>query len=78
MLDESVMTTFSHQQQETQTYNDMLRISLVSGLHTPRSSCSKLEMRATPDPAKIKIDMEGEKMRTKKSVSRVTARICIF
>lgn len=34
----------------------MLRISLLSGLHTPRSSCSKLEMRATPEPAKIKID----------------------
>lgn len=46
---------------ETQTHNDMLRISLVSGLHTPRSSCSKLEMRATPDPAKIKIDSGGKK-----------------
>lgn len=54
-------------QKDTQTYNDMLRISLVSGLHTPRSSCSKLEMRATPDPAKIKIDVE--KMRTKKPVT---------
>lgn len=42
---------FPHQQQET--YNDMLRISLVSGLQTPLSSCSKLEMRATPDPAQI-------------------------
>lgn len=51
---------FSRPQQETQTYNDMLRISLVSGLHTPRSSCSKLEMRATPDPAQIKID-KGKK-----------------
>lgn len=38
---------------ETQTYNDMLRISLVSGLQMPRSSCSKLDIRATPDPGKI-------------------------
>lgn len=35
---------------EKETYNDMLRISLVSGLHTPRNSCSKFDMRATPDP----------------------------
>lgn len=41
-------TTFQHQ-----TYNDMLRISLVSGLQMPRSSCSKLDIRATPDPGKI-------------------------
>lgn len=32
------------------THKDMCRISLVSGFQTPRSSCSKLDMRATPEP----------------------------
>lgn len=54
------------------TYNDMLRISLVSGLHTPRSSCSKLDMRATPDPVRIKID---RRIKKKKSMLRVTTLI---
>lgn len=32
------------------THKDMCKISLVSGFQTPRSSCSKLDMRATPAP----------------------------
>lgn len=36
------------------THNDMLRISLVSGFHIPRNSCSKFDMRATPDPTMAK------------------------
>lgn len=38
---------------EQTTHNDMLRTSLVSGFQTPRNSCSKLDMRATPDPVSI-------------------------
>lgn len=34
------------------THKDMCKISLVSGFQTPRSSCSKLDMRATPEPTK--------------------------
>lgn len=51
VFEETLIIVFS-----PQTYNDILRISLVSGLHTPRSSCSKLDMRATPDPVRIKIE----------------------
>lgn len=54
----------------TLTYKDMLRISLVSGLHTPRSNCSKLEIRATPDPVRIKIEhTEKNEVKRQKSVT---------
>lgn len=55
----------------THTYNDMLRISLISGFHTPRSSCSKLEIRATPDPGKIKID--SREIRTMKVTALIVS-----